>query len=68
MADAFRRLFTRLVTFGEGQEDTRRIVDRGNSAMRSGRWRSGLADEDNRLVVTNAPSLRARPSRSFMRR
>jgi hypothetical protein len=29
MARAFQRLFTRLVTLGEGQEDTRRVVDRG---------------------------------------
>ena len=28
MEKAFRRLFTRLVTLGEGQEDTRRVVDR----------------------------------------
>jgi hypothetical protein len=28
IAQAFRRLFTRLVTLGEGQEDTRRVVDR----------------------------------------
>ena len=28
MKKTFRRLFTRLVTLGEGQEDTRRVVER----------------------------------------
>jgi ABC-type dipeptide/oligopeptide/nickel transport system ATPase component len=50
---AFQRLFTRLVTLGEGQEDTRRVVDR--SELDDDVWRLAqrLAGEENRLVVTN---------------
>jgi WD40 repeat protein len=51
----FRRLFTRLVTLGEGAEDTRRIVAR--SELGEEAWALGqrLAGEDNRLVITSAP-------------
>ena len=56
MAQAFRRLFTRLVTLGEGQEDTRRVVDRRELGEDVWSLAQRLADEDNRLVVTNAPA------------
>ena len=55
MAQAFQRLFTRLVTLGEGQEDTRRIVDRRELGDEAWSLAQRLAGEDNRLVVTNAP-------------
>ncbi len=56
MEKAFQRLFTRLVTLGEGQEDTRRVVKR--EELGDGAWSLAqrLAGESNRLVVTNAPS------------
>jgi hypothetical protein len=57
MAQAFRRLFTRLVTLGEGQEDTRRVVDRRELGDDVWSLAQRLAGEDNRLVVTNAPAL-----------
>jgi WD40 repeat protein len=57
MEQDFRRLFTRLVTFGEGQEDTRRIVDRGELGSAAWSLAQSLAGEDNRLVVTSAPTL-----------
>jgi WD40 repeat protein len=56
MAQAFRRLFTRLVTPGEGQEDTRRIVERRELGGDAWSLAQRLASEDNRLIVTNAPA------------
>jgi hypothetical protein len=56
MARAFQRLFTRLVTLGEGQEDTRRVVDRWELGDDVWSLAQRLAGEDNRLVVTNAPA------------
>ena len=56
MARAFQRLFTRLVTLGEGQEDTRRVVDRGELGDDVWSLAQRLAGEGNRLVVTNAPA------------
>jgi hypothetical protein len=56
MARAFQRLFTRLVTLGEGQEDTRRVVDRQELGDDVWALAQRLAGEDNRLVVTNAPT------------
>lgn len=52
----FQRLFTRLVTLGEGQEDTRRVVERRE--LDEGVWELAqtLAGVENRLVVTNAPA------------
>ena len=50
----FRRLFTRLVTLGEGAEDTRRIVRRQELGPEAWQLAQRLADEDNRLVVTSA--------------
>ena len=56
MAEDFRRLFTRLVALGEGQEDTRRVVDRRELGESVWSLAQRLAGEDNRLVVTNAPA------------
>jgi WD40 repeat protein len=56
MARAFRRLFTRLVTLGEGQEDTRRVVDRRELGDDVWALAQRLAGENNRLIVTNAPA------------
>ena len=56
MAQAFQRLFTRLVTLGEGQEDTRRVVDRTELGDEVWSLAQRLAGENNRLVVTNAPA------------
>jgi hypothetical protein len=53
---AFQRLFTRLVTLGEGQEDTRRVVDRRELGDDVWALAQSLAGEDNRLVVTDAPA------------
>jgi WD40 repeat protein len=50
----FRRLFTRLVTLGEGAEDTRRIVERDELGPEAWALAQKLAGEDNRLVVTAA--------------
>ena len=50
----FRRLFTRLVTLGEGAEDTRRTVGREELGPDAWALAQKLADEDNRLVVTAA--------------
>ena len=55
MEKAFQRLFTRLVTLGEGQEDTRRVVGRQELGDNAWSLAQRLAGEDNRLVVTNAP-------------
>jgi WD40 repeat protein len=55
-AHTFRRLLTRLVTLGEGQEDTRRVVDRRELGDEAWSLAQRLAGEDNRLVVTNAPA------------
>ncbi len=52
----FRRLFTRLVTLGEGAEDTRRIVAREELGSEAWALAQRLAGEDNRLVVTAATS------------
>jgi hypothetical protein len=51
----FRRLFTRLVTLGEGSEDSRRIVGRDELGPDGWTLAQKLADEDNRLIVTSAP-------------
>ncbi len=56
MEKAFQRLFTRLVTLGEGQEDTRRVVERRELGDEVWHLAQRLAGEDNRLVVTNAPA------------
>jgi hypothetical protein len=56
MEENFRRLFTRLVTLGEGQEDTRRVVERRELGDDLWSLAQRLADEDNRLVVTSAPA------------
>ena len=50
----FRHLFTRLVTLGEGAEDTRRIVTREELGQKEWALAQQLAGEDNRLVVTTA--------------
>ena len=55
MEKAFQRLFTRLVTLGEGQEDTRRVAGRQELGDNAWSLAQRLAGEDNRLVVTNAP-------------
>ena len=52
----FRHLFTRLVTLGEGAEDTRRIVGREELGHQEWALAQRLAGEDNRLVVTAATS------------
>jgi hypothetical protein len=52
----FRRLFTRLVTLGEGTEDTRRIVERVELGEEAWALAQRLAGEDNRLVVTTGPA------------
>jgi hypothetical protein len=56
VAALFRRLFTRLVTLGEGAEDTRRIVGRDELGPDAWALAQRLAGEDNRLVVTAAPT------------
>jgi hypothetical protein len=56
MEKTFRRLFTRLVTLGEGQEDTRRVVERRELGEDVWSLAQRLAGENNRLVVTNAPA------------
>ena len=58
MDKAFQRLFTRLVTLGEGQEDTRRVVERTELSDQVWGLAQRLAGEENRLVVTNASSAR----------
>jgi hypothetical protein len=50
----FQRLFTRLVTLGEGAEDTRRVVDRRELSAEAWGLAQRLAGEDNRLVVASA--------------
>jgi WD40 repeat protein len=52
----FRRLFTRLVTLGEGAEHTRRIVGRQELGPDAWQLAQRLAGEGNRLVVTGAPA------------
>jgi hypothetical protein len=54
MEQAFQRLFTRLVTLGEGQEDARRVVERRELGDDVWSLAQRLAGEDNRLIVTNA--------------
>jgi hypothetical protein len=56
MDKAFQRLFTRLVTLGEGAGDTRRIVGREELGQESWALAQRLAGEDNRLIVTSAPA------------
>lgn len=56
MQKYFQRLFTRLVTLGEGQQDTRRIADRSELGDEAWSLAQRLAGENNRLVVTNAPA------------
>lgn len=51
-ARTFHRLFTRLVAFGGGPEDTRRVVSRGELPASAWALAQRLAGEDNRLVVT----------------
>ena len=58
MDKAFQRLFTRLVTLGQGQEDTRRVVERAELGDDVWSLAQRLAGEENRLVVTNAASAR----------
>jgi len=53
MEKTFRRLFTRLVTPGEGQTDTRRIVSRQDLGEKEWSLAQRLAGESNRLVVTS---------------
>jgi len=51
----FRRLFTRLVTLGEGVEDTRRVVDCKELGSDAWELAQKLAGESNRLVlISNA--------------
>lgn len=57
----FQRLFTRLVTPGEGQEDTRRVVTRQELGEDDWLLAQRLAGEGNRLVVTNRLALTNRP-------
>ncbi len=52
--ELFRKLFTRLVTPGEGAEDTRRTVGREELGATVWALAQKLAGEDNRLVVTGA--------------
>jgi conflict system STAND superfamily ATPase/WD40 domain-containing protein len=52
----FRRLFTRLITLGEGAEDTRRIVGRDELGQDAWALAQRLAGEDNRLIVTSSPA------------
>jgi hypothetical protein len=56
MEKAFQRLFTRLVSLGEGAEDTRRTVGREELGQETWLLAQRLAGEDNRLVVTSAPA------------
>jgi WD40 repeat protein len=54
----FQRLFTRLVTPGEGQADTRRVADRRELGDEVWLLAQRLAGETNRLLVTNAQGSR----------
>jgi ABC-type oligopeptide transport system ATPase subunit len=54
VVNAFKHLFTRLVTLGDGQEDTRRVVGRDELGDESWSLAQTLANETNRLIVTNA--------------
>ncbi|WP_051505808.1 serine protease [Mesorhizobium sp. WSM2561] len=58
MDKAFQRLFTRLVTLGEGQEDTRRVVEKAELGDEVWGLAQRLAGEENRLVVTNTLTAR----------
>src|SRR5262249_13458617 len=53
MVKTFQRLFTRLVTPGEGQEDTRRVVTRQELHEDDWLLAQRLAGEGNRLFVPN---------------
>jgi hypothetical protein len=59
MVDTFRRLFSRLVTLGQGQEDTRRVVSRHEMGVDAWSLAQCLAGENNRLVVTSAAAAAA---------
>lgn len=50
----FRRLLTRMVTFGEGALDARRVIDRTEVDPDDWALAQRLATENNRLVTTNA--------------
>lgn len=52
----FQRVFLRMVTLGEGAEDTRRVVGRHELGEEGWALAQRLAGEGNRLVVTNAPT------------
>jgi len=56
MDKAFQHLFTRLVTLGEGQEDTRRVVERKELGDEAWSLAQRLADENNRLIVVSRAS------------
>jgi hypothetical protein len=58
MEGAFHRLFARLVTLGEGQEDTRRVVERTELGEAIWELAQRLAGEENRLIVTNVSESR----------
>src|SRR6516165_3169468 len=51
----FQRLFLRMVTLGEGAQDTRRVVGRQELGEEAWALAQRLAGENNRLVVTTAP-------------
>jgi hypothetical protein len=53
-AALFRRLFVRLVTLGDGAEDTRRVVSKEELGADEWSLAQKLAGEDNRIVVTGA--------------
>ncbi len=53
---AFRRLFTRMVAFGEGGHDSRRVVDRRELHASDWALAQRLASEDNRIVMTGEKS------------
>jgi formylglycine-generating enzyme required for sulfatase activity len=52
----FRQLFTRLISLGDGAEDTRRVVGRKELGKEAWALAQQLAGETNRLVVTSAPA------------
>ena len=64
----FRKLFTRLVTLGEGAEDTRRIVGRAELGADAWALAQKLAGEENRLVVTARRHRARRQPRSCTKR
>ena len=65
--DAFRRLFTRLVTLGDGQDDTRRVIerltgDKTHNLQGSGKRRALLV-ASNTYRDSNVPSLMGEEAR-----